>query len=131
VRALVGHLENIRPLEGSKNLDLVDFVAGKFRKTLITGRHYSNGQNGFYIPVGEEIPDDIAEEMWLKGKLDGPGKNMVGSRVMFGVTSDGLFYGEMGNHWNQLFQDCDVIYSTNENGTSVLLVARSDEDWKG
>ena len=44
---------------------------------VVVGVHYEEGTLGIYIPDGAILPDDIAEDMWLKGKLAGSKKNRV------------------------------------------------------
>jgi hypothetical protein len=60
---------------------------------VVVGVHYDEGTLGIFIPDGAIIPDKLAEEMWLKGKLAGKQKNRVKARPMRGERSDGLFYG--------------------------------------
>lgn len=60
---------------------------------VVVGNHYEDGIIGVYIPPGAIIPDKIAEEMWLKGRLAGKKKNVVKARTFFGTYSNGLFYG--------------------------------------
>ena len=60
---------------------------------VVVGRHYDEGTMGFFIPDGAIVPDKIAEEMWVKGKLSGKNKDKVKAREMHGVFSEGLFYG--------------------------------------
>jgi hypothetical protein len=74
--------------------------------TVVVGRHYDEGTLGFYIPPGAIIPDKIAEEMWLKGKLAGAKKNRVKAREIQGVASEGLFYGS--RYW--VIQDGQSVY---------------------
>jgi hypothetical protein len=62
-------------------------------KTVVVGRHYDEGTFGFFIPNGAIVPDKLAEEMWVKGKLSGKNKDRVKAREMHGVFSEGLFYG--------------------------------------
>ena len=59
----------------------------------MVGDHYDDGVLGFFIPEGAIVPDKLAEEMWVKGKLAGKRRNRVKARMMDGVHSDGLFYG--------------------------------------
>ena len=61
--------------------------------TVVVGRHYDEGTLGFFIPDGVIIPDKLAEEMWVKGKLAGKNRDRVKAREIHGVFSEGLFYG--------------------------------------
>jgi hypothetical protein len=80
---------------------------------MVVGDHYDDGVLGIYIPDGAIIPDKLAEEMWVLGKLAGKKRNRVKARDFHGVFSDGLFYGsrfflkngeekeyQMGPSWN-------------------------------
>lgn len=60
---------------------------------VVIGNHYDDETLGFFIPDGAIIPDKLAEEMWLKGKLAGGKKNRVKARDIKGTFSEGLFYG--------------------------------------
>jgi hypothetical protein len=60
---------------------------------VVVGNHYEDGTLGFFIPDGAIVPDKLAEEMWVKGRLAGKQKNRVKARKFKGVHSDGLFYG--------------------------------------
>ncbi len=65
--------------------------------TVVVGDHYDNNTLGFFIPEDAIVPDKLAEDMWVKGKLAGKKGNRVKARVMDGVLSEGLFYG--ANYW--------------------------------
>lgn len=60
---------------------------------VVVGRHYDEGVIGFFIPDGAIVPDKLADEMWVRGKLSGKNRNRVKSRERDGVFSSGLFYG--------------------------------------
>lgn len=86
---IVVRLENLREHPTRTNLQLAT-VAGK---EIVVGRHYDEGVLGIFIPDGAIIPDRLAEEMWLKGKLAGKNKNRVKRTERYGIVSEGLFYG--------------------------------------
>jgi len=92
---IVGKLVNLAHHPNAENLD----VAQINNHQVVVGRHYEEGQLGFYIPEGAIVPDKLLAEMWLydfengKGRLSGKHGNRVKSRDMHGVRSDGLFYG--------------------------------------
>ncbi len=73
--------------------------------------HYYEGQLGFFIPEGAVIPDKLAEEMYVKGRLAGKNKNVVKGKWRDGVKSDGLFYGSQGASWNPNWQIGDDVTS--------------------
>lgn len=77
--------------------------------TVVVGDHYHEGQLGFFIPENAIIPDKLASEMWVKGRLAGKQKNRVKSRDFFGVHSDGLFYGSQGASWEEDWKAGDDI----------------------
>ncbi len=87
---------------------------------IITGRepdgscHYYEGQLGFFIPAGAIVPDKLAEEMYVLGKLAGKKKNRVKASERDGERSEGLFYGSQGASWNPLWKEGDDV--TNEVG---------------
>ena len=60
---------------------------------VVVGNHYDEGTLGFFIPDGAIVPDKLAEEMWVKGKLAGSQKNRVKARKIKGIFSEGLFFG--------------------------------------
>lgn len=62
-------------------------------KQVVVGNHYDQDTLGIYIPAGAIVPDKLAEEMWVKGKLGGKQKNRVVAKERDGVMSEGLFYG--------------------------------------
>ena len=67
---------------------------------VVVGNHYYESQLGFFIPENAIVPDKLAEEMWVKGRLAGKNKNRVKSRIIDGEESNGLFYGSQGESWN-------------------------------
>lgn len=77
--------------------------------TVVTGDHYYEGQLGFFIPAGALVPDKLADEMWVKGKLAGAQRNRVKARDNFGVMSEGLFYGSQGASWNPKWKPGDDV----------------------
>ncbi len=76
---------------------------------VVVGDHYFDGQLGFFIPENAIIPDKLAEEMWVKGRLAGKQKNRVKSRDFFGVHSEGLFYGSQGASWKEEWKEGEDI----------------------
>jgi hypothetical protein len=60
---------------------------------VVTGNHYDEGVLGVFIPDGAIIPDKLADEMRVLGKLAGKKGNRVKAKEMLGVYSEGLFYG--------------------------------------
>ena len=61
--------------------------------SVVVGRHYDEGTLGFFVPDGYILSDKLLDEMWLRGRLAGKGKNRVKSREIGGVPSAGVFYG--------------------------------------
>src|SRR5579859_59398 len=78
---------------------------------VVVGDHYFEGQLGFYIPEGVIVPDKLAEEMWVLGRLAGAKHNRVKARLMSGVLSEGLFYGSQGASWNPAWREGDNVAS--------------------
>lgn len=71
--------------------------------------HYHAGQLGIFIPDGAIVPDKLADEMWVKGKLAGKKGNRVKAKIRDGEASNGLFYGAPSDKvvspsWNQRWQ---------------------------
>jgi len=98
-------------------------------RQIVVEDHYSEGQLGFFIPEGSIVPDKLAAEMLVRGRLGGKKKNRVLKRRLDGVLSDGLFYGSQGASWNpnwivgqDVTEEVDVIPppSSNEGGTRRL-----------
>jgi len=87
---------------------------------VIVGNHYDEGTLGFFIPDGAIIPDKLAEEMWVKGKLSGKQKNRVKARTMQGVQSEGLFYGS--RYWT--IQDGERVYVDSASWNSDWIVGQ-------
>lgn len=92
---IVGKLVDLHHHPKGDNLD-VGTINGH---QVVVGRHYEDGQLGFFIPEGAIVPDKILAEMWLydfekgHGMLSGKRGNRVKARDMHGVKSEGLFYG--------------------------------------
>jgi hypothetical protein len=114
VRVFRLHFVDKSKVEGEELNKLHVKIAKLGPYQVVVGDHYEEGQLGFHIPANAIVPDKIAEEMWLKGKLAGRNKNKVKDRKMYGVTSEGLFYGAYyfhdGNYiesssWNPSWQE--------------------------
>lgn len=104
-KIFVRPITNIRPHPNDVYLRIAE-VGGH---QVVIGDHYYEGQLGFFIPEGALVPDKIASEMWVLGKLAGKGKNRVKARFMKGVWSEGLFYGSQGASWNPDWRERDEI----------------------
>lgn len=105
MKSVVGHLENIEKVPDTEHLEFMDFVCPQYTTQIVTGVHYGVNERGFHIQDGEVVPDVLAKEMKLYGRLGGNKKNRVRSRVMRGVQSNGIFYGQIGPHWNDRWKD--------------------------
>ena len=64
---------------------------GDYRSIVRKGM-YQDGDMVAYIPEASIVPDDILEEMELKGKLSGSAGNRVKAIRLRGVVSQGLVY---------------------------------------
>jgi len=84
-------------------------VASVDDNLLVVGDHYYPRQLGIFIPEGAIVPDKLAEEMWVKGKLGGSKKNRVKVRDVRGHESSGLFYGSQGASWNPAWRVGDNV----------------------
>lgn len=80
-------------------------------RTVVVGDHYDNNTLGFFIPEEAIIPDNLAEDMWVKGKLAGKKGNRVKGKEMAGIFSEGLFYG--AHYWTK--QDGQFVEVTSRN----------------
>jgi RNA ligase (TIGR02306 family) len=89
LQVTIEQMVDIKPHPNAHSLDVA--MVGQHR--VVTGRHYVDGQWGYYIPEGAVVPNLLAEEMELLGLLDGPDRNIVKARKMRGILSEGLFYG--------------------------------------
>lgn len=117
----VRDLQNIQ--DSAKGKWFQVFKAGPYN--LVTGPHYVNGQYGVVIPIGAIVPDHIAEEMWVLGKLGGKKRNRVVRKTMAGHVSEGLFYGAIWiNGHEQLFSKIwDSRWHEGDDVTAQLGVA--------
>lgn len=85
-------------------------VAGR---QVVTGKHYVDGQLGVFVPEGYLVPEGLLREMWLwndaqrKGRLGGVRGNRVKSKVMDGVLSEGLFYGQTWFDWDGVLKSSE------------------------
>ncbi len=111
MKCIVYPISNIRKHPNNEKL----YVANVGEYQIITGSepdgscHYFEGQLGFFIPEGAIIPDKLAEEMWVKGKLCGKNKDVVKAKQRNGVQTDGLFYGSQGASWNNDWKSGDDV----------------------
>lgn len=106
-QCIVVSLQNLRDHPSKVDLQIAT-VAGH---QIVVGRHYDEGVVGIFIPDGAIIPDRLAEEMWLKGRLAGKNKDRVKKTERNGIVSEGLFYGS--RFW--LLKDGEKVY---QNGPS-------------
>lgn len=88
-RCIVHPIQNIRQHPTLASLRVAE-VGGH---QVVVGDHYEEGALGIFIPDGAIVPDKLAGEMWVLGKLAGSKRNKVRARERGGVRSDGLFYG--------------------------------------
>jgi len=97
-------------------LQLIKFKVDGTWLQLVTGIHYALNQYGIFIPLGAVVPDKLAEEMELLGKLGGYNKNVVEALQKRGIWSNGLFYGQEGPSFNPKWQEGQDV--TEEIGVS-------------
>lgn len=90
-QCIIARLTNLRDHPTISHLQLAT-VAGR---QVVVGRHYDEGILGIFLPDGAVVPDKLAEEMWVKGKLAGKKGNRVKARERDGILSEGLFYGSI------------------------------------
>jgi hypothetical protein len=105
------------------------FDAGPFK--LVTGKHYEEGQLGVVIPANAIVPDDIAKEMWLYGKLAGKKRNRVAPKMMFGHRSEAIFYAERWTDEDGTLQRSNkwqTDWKEGDNVTAALGVTFRDND---
>lgn len=84
-------ITNLQNHTGPNGKEFQTFEAGGYK--LVTGKHYKEGQLGIVIPPGAVLPDDILDDMWLRGRLAGAKRNRVVAKTMFGKLSEAIFYG--------------------------------------
>lgn len=60
---------------------------------VVVGRHYDEGTPVVFIPDGALVPDALADEMRVLGRLAGKRRNRVKARELLGIYSEGLVYG--------------------------------------
>lgn len=111
MKCIVTPITNIRKHPNNPKL----YVADVSNYQVITGSepdgscHYFEGQLGFFIPEGAIVPDKLAEEMWVKGRLSGKNKNIVKAKERDGIKTNGLFYGSQGASWNKDWKQGDDV----------------------
>jgi hypothetical protein len=113
---LVCHDEFVKTNNGLEKKTFQTFEAAGYK--LVTGYHYYESQLGIVIPDGFVLPDNILEDMWLKGRLAGKHGNRVKAKMMFGYPSEAVFYGDAYFHdgklihspaWNPLWKEGDIV----------------------
>jgi hypothetical protein len=113
---LVCKITNLQDHISEQGKEFQTFEAGGYK--LVTGKHYKEGQLGIVIPPGTVLPDNILEDMWLKGRLAGKKRNRVVAKQMFGMQSEAIFYGQEYEHngvpiksraWNPAWKDGDEV----------------------
>jgi hypothetical protein len=85
-------IANLQNHVSKKGKEFQTFEAGGYK--LVTGKHYKEGQLGIVIPPGAILPNNILEDMWLKGRLAGAKRNRVVAKTMFDQHSEAIFYGQ-------------------------------------
>lgn len=75
---------------------------------VVVGRHFDEGTLGFFIPAGAIVPDVLAYDMWVWGRLAGKKRNRVKVSKRDGVVSEGLFYGS--RYYATSFGDDEKTY---------------------
>ena len=74
------------------NADMLEIaLVGEWRVVCRIGR-YQRGQKVAHVPENAVLSDELMQEMKLKGKLDGPEKNMVKAKEIRGELSQGYLY---------------------------------------
>lgn len=114
MNCIIYRLTNIRQHPNIPHLDIAD--CGPHQ--VVVGKHYDEGVLGIFIPDGSIVPDKLAEEMWVKGKLAGKKGNRVKARERDGVYTAGLFYG------SRFFTKTDDSVKVYQNSASW------NPDWK-
>jgi len=74
-RCIVGSLIGIRPHPTRPDLDVGEIDGHQ----IVVGRHYEEGQLGFYIPDGASVPQSLLKDMWLFNQETGKGR-LAGKR---------------------------------------------------
>ena len=79
----------VKPHENADRLEIAQ--VGEFQSIVGKGQ-YETGDLVAYIQEGSVVPDDVLEDMGLKGKLAGSRGNRVKAARLRGVLSQGLCY---------------------------------------
>jgi hypothetical protein len=102
-RCIIGKITNLVTLKDDKlGKEFQIFNAAGYK--LVTGKHYVNNQLGIVIPPGFILPDNILDDMWLRGRLAGKKRNRVVAKLMFGIFSEAIFYGNEFTHDGKLIK---------------------------
>ena len=87
-------LENVNPHPNADRLDVIPV----FDYNVVNAKgKYKEGDTAIYIPVQAVLPDNIIEDLNLKGKLAGSKKNRVKEVKLRGIFSEGLLYPNKDN----------------------------------
>lgn len=122
MQCIICKIVELNPHPNADHLEIATISVRDELINLVVGTHYEIGTLGIYIPVGAIVPEKLAKEMWVYGRLTGKNKDWVASRKMYGVESSGLFYGskfylmvdgskkiESGPSWENHWQEGDDV----------------------
>lgn len=87
-------------VEDHPNADVLEVGRIDGYTSIIPKGVYSTGDLVVYIPEQAIVPDDMLDELKLKGKLAGKLGNRVKAMKLRGILSQGLIYPNKGN-WNE------------------------------
>lgn len=83
----------IRAIEPIKNADKIELaVVGDYHSVISKGQ-YKTHDLVVYLPEAAILPDRMIDELGLKGKLSGDGKNRIKAVRLRGCLSQGIIYG--------------------------------------
>jgi hypothetical protein len=94
----VGRITDITPHPNADKVELIHIAyasAGAVaRLTLVTGKHYRDGDLGIWLPPGTVIPGWLAYQLWMHGKQRIPQDFEVREIPIRGIASPGLWVGQ-------------------------------------
>jgi hypothetical protein len=93
----VGRIHTIRPHPDADRVELIDItsvLAPGHALTLVTGKHYREGDLGIWLPPGTIIPGWLSYQLWMHGKTRIPQDFEVRDIPIRGVASPGLWVGQ-------------------------------------
>lgn len=112
-------IDNILPHPNADRLEIAKIMGFD---VIVAKQKFKKGDLAAYIPEASIVPDHVASEIGVLGKLDGKKKNRVKIVALRGVYSQGLLYPI-----SKIDENSGII-NISKNNTSNMKVVTLDED---